>query len=79
MPNVVITGMAGFIGFHTAIQFSADWNVYGFDNYNEYYDSSLKFARARHLQEKYDIKAHNVDLRNKGFMRILFGSTCGTR
>ena len=42
MPNVVITGMAGFIGFHTAIQFSADWNVYGFDNYNEYYDSSLK-------------------------------------
>jgi len=65
MPNVVITGMAGFIGFHTAIKFSADWDVYGFDNYNEYYDSSLKHARAKHLQEKYDIKVHDVDLRNK--------------
>ena len=62
--KVVITGMAGFIGFHTAIklQESSEYEVYGFDNFNMYYDPKLKRDRAKHLKEKYEIKCKNLDL-----------------
>jgi UDP-glucuronate 4-epimerase len=65
MPKVVITGMAGFIGFHTAIQFSEDYDVMGFDNFNNYYDPKLKINRADHLKDKYGIECSEIDLRNK--------------
>ena len=62
--KVVITGMAGFIGFHTAINLeeSGEYEVYGFDNFNMYYDPKLKRDRAKYLKEKYEIKCKNLDL-----------------
>ena len=65
MPKVVITGMAGFIGFHTAIQFSEDYDVMGFDNFNNYYDPKLKINRADHLKDKYGIECSEIDFRWK--------------
>tara|TARA_Y100000385_G_C13060118_1_gene623968 strand:- start:222 stop:1157 length:936 start_codon:yes stop_codon:yes gene_type:complete len=45
--KVFITGIAGFIGYHTANRFlEMGWEVQGLDNFNNYYDSSLKRARA---------------------------------
>ncbi len=46
MKNVLITGVAGFIGFHTAqVLLSQGKAVTGIDNLNDYYDVNLKQAR----------------------------------
>lgn len=50
--NVFITGAAGFIGFHLASYLrSRGDNVIGFDNFNGYYSTRLKRARADLLKE----------------------------
>ena len=37
--NILVTGCAGFIGFHTAKKFIENgYNVIGIDNLNDYYD-----------------------------------------
>ena len=47
MNKVLITGTAGFIGFHLAKRLlDAGWSVHGFDGLTEYYDVALK--RRRH-------------------------------
>ncbi len=44
--KILITGTAGFIGFHTALKFiKADFEVVGLDSINDYYDKNLKYAR----------------------------------
>ncbi|MCB1213206.1 MAG: GDP-mannose 4,6-dehydratase [Chlamydiia bacterium] len=51
--SVLLTGAAGFIGFHTALALHARGDeVIGVDNFNSYYDPSLKRARAALLAEK---------------------------
>ena len=61
MKTVLITGSAGFIGFHTAAQMSRDgWRVIGVDNFNDYYDPGLKRARVKALGET--VKMHEVDI-----------------
>ncbi len=49
--KVVVTGSAGFIGFHTASRLLARGDtVVGIDNLNDYYDPSLKEARLARLR-----------------------------
>jgi UDP-glucuronate 4-epimerase len=50
--RILITGCAGFIGFHFA-RFLKEAGIYvvGLDNFNDYYDPKLKEARARHLEK----------------------------
>ncbi|TXE21542.1 NAD-dependent epimerase/dehydratase family protein [Psychroflexus gondwanensis] len=44
--TILITGIAGFIGYHTAKQLlERDYKVIGVDNLNTYYDVDLKYAR----------------------------------
>jgi len=46
MEKVLITGTAGFIGFHLARKMLANgYDVTGIDNINDYYDANLKYAR----------------------------------
>ena len=48
MARTLVTGAAGFIGFHVAARLLDDGHeVVGLDNLNDYYDVRLK--RARHL------------------------------
>ena len=50
--RVLLTGAAGFIGYHTAKRLlSRGINVIGFDNFNDYYDPSLKRARLASLRK----------------------------
>lgn len=52
--KILLTGSAGFIGFHTAKHLLERGDtVIGFDNLNEYYDPSLKKAR-NEILETYD-------------------------
>jgi UDP-glucuronate 4-epimerase len=52
MPRtVLVTGAAGFIGFHTALRLLRRGDhVIGFDNLNDYYDVTLKEDRLRELE-----------------------------
>ena len=48
--TILITGAAGFIGFHLAQAMLAQgWRVVGIDNHNSYYDPALKAAREARL------------------------------
>ena len=48
--NILITGAAGFIGFHLAKRLlHQGHNVVGIDNINDYYDPDLKYARLEQL------------------------------
>ena len=48
--KVLVTGMAGFIGYHIALKLAEDGhNVYGIDNINDYYNVQLKYDRLNDL------------------------------
>ena len=50
MNKVLITGTAGFIGFHLTKKLVEEgYNVVGLDILNDYYDINLKHARLEHL------------------------------
>ena len=52
--KILVTGAAGFIGFHLSKRIlEAGGEVIGFDNLNDYYDVNLKYARLEIL-EKYE-------------------------
>jgi UDP-glucuronate 4-epimerase len=62
MKHVLVTGAAGFIGFHLAkhLKLRGD-QVIGLDNFNDYYDPQLKRRRAQELA-KYDISVVEGDI-----------------
>lgn len=50
--KILITGAAGFIGFHLAQKLhSLKYEILGFDNFNDYYDPQLKYSREKNLEE----------------------------
>lgn len=62
--KVLITGGAGFIGYHTAHKFLQEgYEVITIDNYNDYYDAALKYARTENLPDE-NIIAEKADLRD---------------
>ena len=43
MKKILITGIAGFIGFHLGKKLlEENWQVVGIDNLNDYYDCTIK-------------------------------------
>ena len=59
---VLITGSAGFVGFHTALALrESGWGVLGLDNVNDYYPTSLKRARMREPVSYTHLRAHETD------------------
>ena len=60
---VLITGAAGFIGFHTALRLLQEGRaVVGIDNLNDYYDVALKKDRLSLLQQFPDFHFHKVEI-----------------
>ncbi|MFQ5609896.1 MAG: NAD-dependent epimerase [Woeseiaceae bacterium] len=71
--KVLVTGAAGFIGFHTAKQLLERGDtVVGLDNFNDYYDVSLKDARAAILDDYDDFSMARIDLADRTAMEALF-------
>jgi len=51
--RVLITGVAGFIGFHTAnLLLKMGYKVYGLDSLNTYYSVAIKKKRIHNLKNK---------------------------
>lgn len=62
----LITGAAGFIGFHLSLQLlKKNHSVIGLDNINNYYDKKIKYDRLRVLKKFKKFKFFKLDLNNK--------------
>lgn len=71
--KILVTGAAGFIGSFTARQLLERGDtVVGLDNFNDYYDVSLKEARAKPLDDFDDFKMVRIDLQDRAAMEKLF-------
>ncbi len=62
--KILITGAAGFIGFHLSILLAKERNtkIYGIDNLNSYYDLKLKKDRLKILLEKKNFTFEKIDI-----------------
>ncbi len=74
MPRkIVVTGAAGFIGFHLSRWLLSDgWQVIGIDNLNDYYAVSLKEDRLRVLNKSAAFAFHRIDLTDGVALRKVF-------
>ena len=71
--NRLITGCAGFIGFHLARRLlEAGRPVIGIDNLNDYYDPALKLARLELLGKQPGFTFVKLDLADRAGMKSLF-------
>jgi UDP-glucuronate 4-epimerase len=71
--NILVTGAAGFIGYHLAVRLAARGDaVTGIDNLNAYYDVQLKRARLENLQALPQFVFMRLDLADRGQCRRLF-------
>jgi UDP-glucuronate 4-epimerase len=73
--KLLVTGAAGFIGFHTAkLLLERGDDVVGLDNLNEYYDVTLKHARLAVLQRYSSFKFVKLDLADRDGIAKLFAA-----
>lgn len=70
---VLVTGAAGFIGFHCAVRLlQAGRKVVGIDNLNDYYDVDLKKSRLAELDNFADFEFVQLDISDKDGMEMLW-------
>jgi len=73
LEPVLVTGAAGFIGFHVARRLSSEGRaVVGLDNINAYYDPKLKKARLAELGKLSAFRFVNCDVADRAAMAKLF-------
>lgn len=71
--SVLITGAAGFIGFHLSRKLcSLGFKVTGIDNLNDYYSVELKQTRLSILKSHTEFSFHQIDLTDREGINALF-------
>jgi UDP-glucuronate 4-epimerase len=72
--NILITGCAGFIGFHVCNNLlnSKKNKIIGIDNINKYYDVNLKHERLKVLKKKKNFIFFKGDISNFKFLKKIF-------
>ena len=74
-PPVLVTGAAGFIGFHLVRRLlDAGVAVIGLDNLNAYYDPRLKATRLDRLRQRPGFAFEQMDLADRTAMATLFAT-----
>ncbi|MBA7532019.1 UDP-glucose 4-epimerase [subsurface metagenome] len=73
MTQALVTGVAGFIGFHTAQRLlNESFTVIGIDNLNNYYAVKLKKTRLEQLQMRNRFSFIKGDLENRKVIEGVF-------
>jgi UDP-glucuronate 4-epimerase len=71
--TILVTGSAGFIGFHLSkFLLEKDFQVIGFDNFNNYYGVQIKEDRNKILEEFKNFKLYRADLVDRGAVQKVF-------
>lgn len=74
--KILVTGAAGFIGFHVSRALLARGDeVLGVDNINDYYDPALKDARLAMLRAQPGFRFEKFDIGDRERMQGLFGES----
>ena len=70
--KILVTGVAGFIGFHTCLRLVIRGHeVYGIDNINDYYDTALKFDRLKQLGfDQVETKCFNNEVKSNKVLEL---------
>ena len=73
MNRVLVTGCAGFIGFHVSRRLmEMGYGVIGLDNLNSFYNEGLKTVRLEHLQKQNAFQFAQGDIADRAFVEPLF-------
>ena len=73
MEKILITGCSGFIGMHLCNNLLEDgYSIYGIDNMNDYYDSSLKEARLKELLNYNNFSFQKADICDQSAIKKIF-------
>ncbi len=73
MEKILITGCAGFIGFHLTKELSRqDYNIIGIDTVNSYYDVNLKLNRLQNLKNIDNFHFYTISICDKDSLDDLF-------
>jgi UDP-glucuronate 4-epimerase len=71
--KILVTGGAGFIGFHVAkALLDRGDSVVIVDNFNDYYDPSLKYARINQIKRNKKLKVYKADISNPKKLEKIF-------
>ncbi len=72
--KAIVTGTAGFIGYHTAERLlDAGWQVIGIDNLNDYYQVQLKEARLTKLRAHEGFRFAKADIADASALNMAIG------
>ncbi|NQZ68027.1 MAG: NAD-dependent epimerase [Lentisphaeria bacterium] len=75
MEKILLTGSAGFIGYHLAERLLTEGClVIGVDNFNDYYDQALKFNRSAQLETNKNFTLYKEDLSNTEAILDIFAT-----
>jgi UDP-glucuronate 4-epimerase len=73
MKKILITGAAGFIGYHLSKSMAeSGYRITGIDNLNDYYDVNLKNARLAQLETFTNFSFRKIDMIDRKAMADLF-------
>ena len=74
--KILVTGAAGFIGFHLCERLLKDnHQIFGIDNINNYYDVKLKKDRLNILLKNKKFKFKKIDISSENFVKKIYPLT----
>lgn len=74
MRNILITGGAGFIGSHlvNSLLSEGEWRVSVIDDFNDFYDPSIKRANVSGVQDNPNYRLFEADIRDRSALGKIF-------
>jgi len=73
MNKILVTGAAGFIGFHLCKELiKQGYVVVGLDNINDYYDTNLKVSRLKQIEDFHNFKFVKLNIAEREPLSEIF-------